>query len=55
MQAQTMLEPSHTSSAADRFIGFAFAAADLLVETDLCGMIVFATGAFRSRFGTNPA
>jgi EAL domain-containing protein (putative c-di-GMP-specific phosphodiesterase class I) len=36
---------------ADRFIAFAFAAADLLVETDLAGRITFATGAFRSRFG----
>lgn len=43
------------TSMADRFVGFAFAAADLLVETDLDGMIGFATGAFRSRLGSNPA
>ena len=33
----------------DRFLAFAFAAADLLVETDLNGIISFAAGAFRSR------
>ncbi len=42
-------------AATDRFIGFAFASADLLVETDLDGVIAFATGAFRSRLGSNPA
>jgi len=36
---------------ADRYLAFAFAAADLLVETDLEGVIRFAAGAFRSRFG----
>lgn len=36
---------------ADRYVAFAFAAADLLVETDLDGVIGFATGAFRSRLG----
>ncbi len=35
----------------DRFLAFAFAAADLLVETGLDGMIVFAAGAFANRFG----
>jgi len=38
---------------ADRFVGFAFAAADMLVETDLNGRISFATGAFRSRLGVS--
>lgn len=35
----------------DRFVGFAFAAADLLAEVGPDGRIVFATGAFRERFG----
>jgi EAL domain-containing protein (putative c-di-GMP-specific phosphodiesterase class I) len=35
----------------DRFLAFAFAGADLLVETDPQGVIGFAAGAFRSRLG----
>ena len=38
-------------SAADRFLTFAFAAAELLVETDSAGRITFAEGAFPARFG----
>ncbi|MBW6397649.1 EAL domain-containing protein [Roseomonas sp. HJA6] len=38
-------------SAADRFLTFAFAAAELLVETDADGRITFAEGAFPARFG----
>lgn len=38
-------------SAADRFLTFAFAAAELLVETDADGRITFAEGAFPVRFG----
>lgn len=38
----------------DRFLAFAFAAADLLVEADAAGRVVFAAGAFRSRFGEPP-
>ena len=38
----------------DRFLAFAFAAADLLVETGLDGTISFAAGAFASRFGAEP-
>lgn len=34
-----------------RFVVFAFASAELLVETDLRGRISFAEGAFRARFG----
>lgn len=37
--------------AADRFLTFAFAAAELLVETDGAGRITFAEGAFPARFG----
>jgi EAL domain-containing protein (putative c-di-GMP-specific phosphodiesterase class I) len=36
---------------ADRFLAFAFASADLLVETDIDGVIGFAAGAFRTRLG----
>ena len=35
----------------DRFLAFAFAAADLLVETGLDGLISFAQGAFAQRLG----
>lgn len=38
----------------ERFVAFAFAAAELLVETDLDGRITFATGAFRARLGVAP-
>ncbi|MBR0678926.1 EAL domain-containing protein [Roseomonas eburnea] len=38
-------------SAADRFLTFAFAAAELLVEIDTDGRITFAEGAFPARFG----
>lgn len=38
-------------SAADRFLTFAFAAAELLVEADAAGRITFAEGAFPARFG----
>jgi EAL domain-containing protein (putative c-di-GMP-specific phosphodiesterase class I) len=38
-------------NAADRFLTFAFAAAELLVETDAGGRITFAEGAFPARFG----
>lgn len=39
---------------ADRFLTFAFAAAELLVETDGEGRITFAEGAFPARFGRPP-
>ncbi len=35
----------------DRFLAFAFAAADLLVEATPDGVVTFAAGAFRPRFG----
>jgi EAL domain-containing protein (putative c-di-GMP-specific phosphodiesterase class I) len=38
----------------DRLLGFAFAAADLLVEASEDGAITFATGAFRQRFSAAP-
>jgi EAL domain-containing protein (putative c-di-GMP-specific phosphodiesterase class I) len=38
----------------ERFVAFAFAAADLLVEADLSGRIIFATGAFRARLNRRP-
>lgn len=45
------MPPPHSSPAADRFRAFAFAAADLLVETSPEGRIGFAAGAFEVRFG----
>ena len=38
----------------DRFLAFAFAAADLLVEATPEGTICFAAGAFKARFGIAP-
>ncbi len=38
----------------DRFLAFAFAAADLLVEATSDGTICFAAGAFKARFGLAP-
>ncbi len=38
----------------DRFLAFAFAAADLLVEVGADGTIAFAVGAFKARFGLSP-
>ena len=38
----------------DRFVAFAFAAADPLVEVDEGGRIAFAAGAFRTRLGAEP-
>lgn len=37
----------------DRFLAFAFAASDLLIETALDGVISFAQGAFAHRFGAD--
>ena len=51
-----LAEPSAkpVSSPRDRFLGFAFAAADLLVEATADGTICFAAGAFQARFGRAP-
>ena len=38
----------------DRFLAFAFAASDLLVEVSADGTIGFAAGAFKARFGMSP-
>ncbi len=37
----------------DRFLGFAFAAAELLIEADGAGVVQFATGAFTRWFGVD--
>lgn len=47
---QDIVRPSAVN-AADRFLTFAFAAAELLVESDSDGRITFAEGAFPARFG----
>ena len=38
----------------ERFVAFAFAAADLVAEIDGAGLITYAAGAYRSRFGSMP-
>jgi EAL domain-containing protein (putative c-di-GMP-specific phosphodiesterase class I) len=38
----------------ERFVAFAFAGAELLAEIDLDGVLTYAAGAFRSRFGQPP-
>jgi hypothetical protein len=40
--------------AMERYVAFAFAAAEMLVETDCHGHIIFATGAFRARLNLPP-
>ncbi len=48
--------PAHvpTQPQKDRFLAFAFAAADLLIEVRPDGVITFAAGAFNARFGAPP-
>lgn len=47
--------PDSTETAhRDRFLAFAFAASDLLVEVGAGGVILFAAGAFNARFGASP-
>ncbi len=48
------LGPPAALSQKDRFLAFAFAASDLLVEAGMDGVIGFAAGAFRARFGRPP-
>jgi EAL domain-containing protein (putative c-di-GMP-specific phosphodiesterase class I) len=45
---------SPKSAQTDRFLTFAFAASDLLVEVQADGTVGFATGAFHVRFGVTP-
>ena len=49
--AVPLQQPASSRQSKDRFVVFAFAAAELLVETDLRGQISFAEGAFPARFG----
>jgi EAL domain-containing protein (putative c-di-GMP-specific phosphodiesterase class I) len=52
MRSGTALQGLDLSrSSRDRFVVFAFAAAELLIEADLRGRIIFAEGAFPARFG----
>lgn len=46
--------PEAARSARERFLAFAFAAADLLVEVAEDGTILYATGSFSTRFGALP-
>ncbi|WP_158747585.1 EAL domain-containing protein [Acidisphaera sp. L21] len=55
MSAHLAEKPSKpVQSQKDRFLAFAFAAADLLVEATADGTICFAAGAFKARFGAAP-
>ena len=56
MSAPLAARPAATAgpSQKDRFLAFAFAAADLLVEVSPSGVITFAAGAFNARFGGAP-
>jgi EAL domain-containing protein (putative c-di-GMP-specific phosphodiesterase class I) len=38
----------------ERFVAFAFAGADMVVETDAGGIVTYAAGAFHSKFGRPP-
>lgn len=38
----------------ERFVAFAFAGADMVVETDIGGIVTYAAGAFRSKFARPP-
>ena len=49
-----MTHPAAAPIPRDRFVAFAFAGSDLLVETDPGGTIAFAAGAFRVRLGQPP-
>ena len=51
LQARPSSTSVSTSVERDRFVAFAFAAAEMLVETSDDGCISFATGAFRAHFG----
>ena len=46
--------PLRRADNSERFVAFAFAAADLVVEVDAEGILTFAAGAFRSRYGRAP-
>lgn len=42
---------SHRTDNNERFVAFAFAGADMVVETDSNGIVTYAAGSFRSKFG----
>jgi EAL domain-containing protein (putative c-di-GMP-specific phosphodiesterase class I) len=44
----------HPLGERERFVAFAFAAAEMLIEADACGTVLFATGAVRVRLGRPP-
>lgn len=57
MRSQGMSRPAMKAAYTDskeRFLTFAFAGADLILECDLSGEITFAAGAFRTNFGQDP-
>ena len=46
--------PPSRVDAHERFVGFAFAAAEMVLECDPAGVVSYAAGAFRSRLGRQP-
>src|SRR5689334_17055614 len=46
--------PPRRADNTERFVAFAFAAADLVVEIETDGQITYAAGAFRARLGEQP-
>lgn len=56
LHASVMPPPKDTSQLRrmqnnERFVAFAFAGADMMVETDIDGIVTYAAGAFRSKLG----
>lgn len=49
-----MTAPPRPLGERERFVAFAFAAADMLLEADEQGTVIFATGAVRVRLGRTP-
>lgn len=54
MPAPARARPAPPVGDRDRFVAFAFAAAELLVELDADGRVTFAAGAFRTRLDRSP-
>lgn len=46
--------PARRADTNERFVAFAFAGADMVVETDAGGIVTYAAGAFRSKFARPP-
>ena len=51
LQSQGASSHPRQADKSERFVAFAFAGADMVVETDVDGVVTYAAGAFRSKFG----